>query len=132
MAQQKIYDGRPTAKLTLFALWDDGFDDTDSALAEELSITLSTIRSYRVEWKRERGDGVKKVKQIYHVAQEDVPFETIKGIVWCVPKKKDKLKCERCEIRVECQRWMCIGVEMGCGAYLGCEEVYECELLDDG
>jgi len=126
--QQLIYRGKPTAKRTLFALWDDGFDDTDDAISEQLDITISTVQSYRVEWKKARGGGIKRVKQILTVLPEDVPFQTAKGTVWCVPKEKDKLKCERCEIKKECLEWVRKGVREGGGAYLGCEAVYECEL----
>ena len=121
---QKLYQGRPTAKLTLFALWDDGWDDTNANIVEEFGVSRSTVRSYRVEWKAKHGRGVKALKKIVRVDPDDVPFETAKGIVWRVPLE-EKLKCDRCPYQKECKWWVVRG------GYLGCEEVFEDELLPD-
>ena len=121
MPRQLNYKGAPTAKSVLFALWESGFDDDNSVLAEELGVSALTVKSYRVEWKAKTGQGVKPLLTIVQVKEEDVPFETMKGWVWCVPMK-EKLQCENCPRREECRWWVCRG------GYLGCEEVFEEEL----
>lgn len=123
MPRQLIYQGRPTAKLTLFNLWDAGYDDTNKSLARDLGISVSTVRSYRVEWKARRGRGVKTLFVIAKIDPNLLPLATKKGIVWRIPLK-EKLKCNSCPCARECRWWV------QRGGYLGCEEVFEEELWE--
>ena len=126
MATQTTYKGAPTAKSVLFSFWDDGLDASNDALIHEFGIAISTLRSYRVEWRKRHGRGVKKDRVVAVVDPANLPFETKKGIVWNVweYQASEKLKCERCPIREQCVREVTI-LQYG---YLGCEAVYECEL----
>jgi len=126
MATQKIYRGAPTAKSVLFSFWDDGLDAPNDALVHEFGIAISTLKSYRVEWRRRRGKGVKRDRVVVTLDLSQLPLETKKGIVWnkWEFQASEKLKCERCPIREQCIKEVTI-LQYG---YLGCESVYECEL----
>ncbi len=129
MAHQKVYRGKPTAKSVLFALWDDGDDDHNAALVRELDISIATLKSYRVEWRKERGLGVKRSRVIAKIDPASLPLATKKGVVWhvWVDDPNERLKCERCPIRARCIQMVSARAGVICG-YLGCESVYECEL----
>ena len=125
--KQLLHRGKPTAKSILFDLWESEFDDTDIALAADLDISPATVRSYRVEWKARRGEGVKELHTIMEIDPDSLPLETSKGWVWRVPIRDEskRLKCGTCECRMECWEWT---RRQG---YLGCEEVFESELLPE-
>jgi len=125
--KQKVYAGGPTAKSVLFARWDANIDSPDDELVSELNISVATLRSYRVEWRKERGEGVKRSLVVAEIDPRCIPLETKKGIVWHIWDQPDseKLKCLRCPIYAECRKHVCLSPHY---CYLGCEAVYECEL----
>lgn len=130
MAKQDRYKNAPTAKSVLFAMWDDNHDDTNPNLALCLSISIHTVRSYRVEWRKRHNRGVKKNPEVVMVSQGQLPLETKKGVVWHVWKLSDeeRLWCDDCPVRKECKEKVCCSPVYH---YLGCEQVYRSELWPD-
>lgn len=128
MPKQLTYKGKPTAKSLIFSMWDDGDDGDDESIALSFGVSRKTVMSYRNEWRREKNLGIKKLPEIHQVAEpkNGSPFElfeTTNGIVWRVPYEND-LRCRDCPIADECEWWV------RRGGYLGCEKVYEREILN--
>ena len=122
--KQTTYRGKPTARIRLWALWEDGDDRDDTELAKHLNVSRTTVRSYRQEYLATQGEGVKPRRQIVELEESDIPLRTIKGVVWCVPEER-RLECEKCEkyemcVEAVARKW-----------YLGCEKVYAEELIPE-
>lgn len=123
--KQSLYRGKTTARIRLWTLWEEGDTRDDDELAEFLDVSKPTVSSYRREWLATQGRGVKPRRQIVELVEGDIPLETIKGIVWIVPKER-RLECSSCELYDSCVE------AVGKGWYLACEKVYVEELIPEG
>jgi len=120
--KQSLYRGETTARIRLYTLWEDGDTRDDDELVELLGVSRATVRSYRREWLATQGRGVKPRRQIVELAEDDIPLETIKGVVWIVPEER-RLECSSCELFELCED------AVRRGWYLECEKVYVEELI---
>jgi hypothetical protein len=120
--KQSTYRGETTARIRLWTLWEDEDTRSDDELVQLLGVSKATVRSYRREWLVTQGKGVKPRRQIVELTEDDIPLETIKGVVWIVPEER-RLDCDTCELFE-----MCVDA-VRLGWYLGCEKVYVEELI---
>lgn len=118
MPEQSTYRGSNTAKSQLYELWSDGDDRSDEELAEYFSVSGVTVRNYRSDWNTVR----LLSDEIVAITNTDIPLETRKGIVWCIPHLRNT-SCCKCDLETECKRMLMAG------GYIACEMVLRKELF---
>ena len=90
---QETYRGEPTARIRLYALFEQGDERSNEELAKEIGCSWHTVRTYRQDWNREHGESTKPTSNLLDVPLDDLPLLTLHGWMWCEPISM-RLNCE--------------------------------------
>lgn len=115
---QLYYDNDITSRSKLYAIWDDGDDDSDETLAGICDCSPATVHTYRVDYRRRRR------KEVTQITWDDLPLLTIGGlVVWTLPIQSGNVSCNKdCPLWEACKYWV------RSGGFVGCERPLRKEL----
>ena len=98
---QTHYGDDITARSKLYAIWDDGDDDTDEELARICKCSEATVNTYRQDYNRRAKHGLAEV------IEEDLPVITYRGLImWSMPVEGNMSCNEECDMYEMCQWWV--------------------------